>query len=81
MYGKVYVGETGRSLGEMVEEHAKSIERMGGGCPLPNTKSRVGAGWIVSHCQHKTKSRDSHSKMLELIHIKHKAEGSHPQLQ
>ena len=27
VYGEVYVGETGRSLVERVEEHAKSIDR------------------------------------------------------
>ena len=45
---EVHVGETGTSLGERVEEHAKSIKRGTRNQPLVNTRSRVDTGWIVS---------------------------------
>ena len=73
--GERYVGETGRSLGERMEEHAKSVEKCDQKSALSQHQEQ--SGHVVNHkpLSEKIKildsePRDRHRKVKEAIHIK-----------
>ena len=73
--GELYVGETGRSLMERVNEHAKSTERQNSKSTLNQHQAQSGHRWnnnpIIDKIMVLDKDpRDLHRKVLEKVHMK-----------
>ena len=73
--GEKYVGETGRSLGERMEEHVKSVEKSDQKSALSQHQEQ--SGHVVNHkplCDKikilDSEQRDRHRKVKEAIQIK-----------
>ena len=75
MCGELYVGETGRSLGQRVEEHVESIEKTDSKSALSQHQETTGHIVCTEPLMDNIKIvekevRDKHRKVLEAINIK-----------
>jgi len=73
--GDKYIGETGRSLGERMTEHGKSVMKCDESSALCQHQERTGHVVKVNEIMEKVKvvdreSRDQHRKVCEAIHIR-----------
>ena len=73
--GEIYIGETGRSLGERIEEHEKSVNKRDGKLALSQHQDQAGHVVKTGPMMDKFKvlereQRDTHRKVLEAIQIK-----------
>ncbi len=75
--GDIYIGETGRSLGERVEEHEKSVVKKDQKSALSQHQEKTGHVPFIPPLMQKIKiiekeSRERHRKVLEAINIRTK---------